>query len=89
MRAPLKNKTERHWYKQSDYDYDAYAAAVKAARISKNLTQDRLSKACHCARSTIWRMENGAAVNPATMVAACRILEVDFMKYNIITNQDL
>lgn len=35
MKAPLKNKTERCMYKQWDYDYDAYGAAIRAARKTR------------------------------------------------------
>lgn len=82
MKAPLKNKTERCMFRQWDYDYDAFGAAVKEARKKKNLTQRAVARTCACARSTIWRMENGAAVNPVTMVRACEQLEVDLMLYN-------
>lgn len=82
MKAPLKNKTDRCMFKQWDYDYNAFGAAIRAARKKKNLTQRTVSRICACARSTVWRMEMGAAVNPATMVRACELLDVDLMKYN-------
>lgn len=82
MRAPIKNKTERCMFKQWDYDYDAYGAAIRAARKNKNLTQRAVARTCACARSTIWRMEMGAAVNPLTMVRACKLLDVDLMQFN-------
>lgn len=83
MKAPLKNKTARCMYKQWDYDYDSFGAVLKKARKDQKLTQRAVARHCHCARSTIWRAENGAAVNPQTMAAACDLLGVDLMQFNV------
>ena len=82
MKAPLQNKTARCMYRQWDYNYSAFGTALKLARHLKHLTQREVSQYCRCARSTVWRMENGASCNPQTMVKACELLDVDLMLYN-------
>lgn len=74
-------KTERHLYKQSDFDYDAFGLAVKAERVKNRMNQDELAKLSGCVRSTISKCERGMAVNPATMIMICLRFKLNILDY--------
>lgn len=81
--SKLVNKTDRCMYRQWDYDYNAFGAAIRLARRSRDLTQDEVAQTIGCARSTIWKMENGGYCSPLIMFKISEYLDVDFMQFNV------
>ena len=81
--SKLINKTDRCMYRQWDYDYNAFGAAIRLSRRSRDLTQDEVAQTIGCARSTIWKMENGGYCSPLIMFKISEFLGVDFMQFNV------
>lgn len=82
--SSLTNKTDRCMYRQWDYDYASFGEALRKARRSRDLTQDQVAEKIGVARSTVWKMEKGGYCSPLTMFKISKLLEVDFMAYNIV-----
>lgn len=82
--SSLENKTDRCMYRQWDYDYKAFGKAIRLARRTRELTQDDIASSIGVSRSTIWKMENGGYCSPLAMFKISKLLDVDFMAYNII-----
>lgn len=81
--SKIENKTDRCMFRQWDYNYKDFGAACRAARRSKDLTQQQLADAVGVVRSTIYKLEHGGYTNPMTMWRVCQIVGVDLMAYNI------
>lgn len=86
--SELENKTARCMYRQWDYDYKSFGKAIRTARRAKDLTQDDVADAIGVARATVWKMEHGGYCNPLSMFKISNLLEVDFMKFNIIPSTE-
>lgn len=86
--SSLENKTARCMYRQWDYDYQAFGKAIRVARKVRDLTQDQVADTIGVARATIWKMEHGGYCNPLFMFKVSRLLDVDFMQFNIIPESE-
>ena len=75
--------TQRHMYKQSDYDYEALGNALRGARAEKRLRQIDVAIACKTSRQSVWRCETGVAIDPFTLVRISAFLDVDYMQFNL------
>lgn len=82
--SSLENKTDRCMYRQWDYDYKAFGKAIRLARRTRELTQDDIANSIGVSRSTVWKMENGGYCSPLSMFKISKLLDVDFMAFNII-----
>lgn len=82
--SSLENKTDRCMYRQWDYDYKAFGKAIRLARRTRELTQDDIASSIGVSRSTVWKMENGGYCSPLSMFKISKLLDVDFMAFNII-----
>lgn len=85
MDKRLHPKTERHLYKQDDFDYQMFGIKVKQGRLLEFMTQDDLALKIGCVRSTISKCERGMPINPAFMLKLCMTFKLNILDY-CITN---
>lgn len=76
-------KTDRHYFKQSHFDYDAFGLACKIARVREGATQDDAAYSVGCVRSTISKCERGMAINPRIMLNLCMLYKLNILDYCI------
>ncbi len=85
MDKRLNPKTDRHMYKQSDFDYIAFGLRVKSERVLKGLRQEDLAKEIGCVRSTISAMERGIAVRLDFMLKVTAYFSINVLDYCTMT----
>lgn len=81
MDKKINTKTDRHMYKQSDFDYIGFGDRVRIERAKNRMTQTDLANEVRCVRSTISRCERGGALNPAIMFAICMRFDINILDY--------
>lgn len=82
--SALQNKTDRCMFRQWDYDYQAFGKAIRQARRVQDLTQAQVAAVCGFSKATVWKMEHGGYCSPLFMFKISKLLDVDFMQFNII-----
>lgn len=76
-------KTDRHLYKQSNFDYQMFGIKVKQGRILEFMTQQDLAEDIGCVRSTISKCERGMPIRPDIMISLCIKFKMNILDYCI------
>lgn len=77
----MNPKTDRHLYRQDNFDYTQFGRAVKVGRAQNALRQEDLAQELGCVRSTVSKCERGMAIDPRIMIAICFKFRLNILDY--------
>lgn len=83
MDKRMNPKTDRHLYRQDNFDYELFGRKVRQGRVWDYLTQEGLAREIGCVRSTISKCERGMAVDPRIMIALCMKFKLNILAFCI------
>lgn len=81
MDKRLTPKTDRHLYRQDNFDYARFGFSIKVGRAQNSMRQEDLAHEIGCVRSTISKCERGMAVDPRIMIALCVKFRLNILDY--------